>query len=64
MRRRRASGATRKWVWPAIAAALAALLAALAIPHFRELDPIDLAGYRFIPFANDHEAESGGGVEP
>ncbi len=55
---------TRNWVWPAIAAALAATLAALAIPHFRELDPIELAGYRFIPFANDHEAETGGAWSP
>ena len=55
---------TRKWMWPALVAALlAALLAAFAIPHFLELDPIDLAAYRFIPFANDHEAENGAGVE-
>ena len=40
------------------------LLAALAIPHFLELDPIDLAAYRFIPFANDHEAESGAAWSP
>ena len=49
----------RAWKWPGIAAVLALVLAGLAIPHFMELDPIDLAVYRFIPFANDHEAESG-----
>jgi eukaryotic-like serine/threonine-protein kinase len=48
----------RKWLWPTVVCALAALLAALAIPHFSELDPIDLAAYRFTPFANDHEPES------
>ena len=47
----------RRWFWPATAAILAVAFAVLAIPHFMELDPIDLAAYRFIPFANDHEAE-------
>ena len=61
----RASGKTaalvdrrrRKWLWPSVAGGLAVLLAALAIPHFSELEPIDLAAYRFTPFANEHEAE-------
>jgi serine/threonine protein kinase len=47
----------RKWLWPAVTCGLAVLLVALAIPHFSELDPIDLAAYRFTPFANDHEPE-------
>ncbi len=48
----------RKCLWPAIACSLAALLAAIAIPHFSELEPIDLAAYRFTPFANEHEPEA------
>ena len=47
----------RKWLWPGATCGLAVLLASLAIPHFSELEPIDLAGYRFTPFANDHEPE-------
>ena len=34
------------------------LLASLTIPHYLELDSIDLAAYRFAPFANDHEPEA------
>src|ERR1035437_9928732 len=48
----------RRWRWPAAACAFGGLLAALAIPHFSELEPIDLAAYRFTPFANDHEPEA------
>ena len=40
------------------------MLAGFGIPHFMELDPIDLAAYRFIPFANDHEAETGAAWSP
>jgi len=47
----------RRWLWPAICALLVSALAAFAIPHWLEIDPIDLAAYRFIPFANEHEAE-------
>jgi Tol biopolymer transport system component len=54
----------RKWMWPGISVALAAMLAAFAIPHYLELDPIDLAAYRFVPFANDHEAETGAAWSP
>jgi Tol biopolymer transport system component len=54
----------RKWVWPAVACGLGLLLAALAIPHFSELEPIDLASYRFTPFANDHEIESDAAWSP
>jgi Tol biopolymer transport system component len=55
---------SRKWLWPAIALGLVALLAAVAVPHFLELAPIDLAAYRFTPFANDHEAEDGAAWSP
>jgi serine/threonine protein kinase len=48
----------RKWMWPGIAAVLAALLGAIGLMHFLEIPPIDLAAYRFTPFANDHEAEN------
>ncbi len=54
----------RKWMWPALSTVLALLLAGFGIPHFLELDPIDLAAYRFVPFANDHEAESGAAWSP
>jgi Tol biopolymer transport system component len=47
----------RKWIWPAAATALAVLVAAIGLVHFLEMPPIDLAAYRFTPFANDHEAE-------
>jgi eukaryotic-like serine/threonine-protein kinase len=52
------AGRPRVWLWPAIAFSLAALLGAIAIPHYLELDPIDLANYHFTPFANDHEPET------
>ena len=48
----------RRWLWPAAVCVLALLLASLAIPHFTELEPINLAAYRFTPFANDHEPEA------
>ena len=48
----------RKWLWPGLACSSAALVAFLTIPHYSELDPIDLAAYRFTPFANDHEPEA------
>ncbi len=47
----------RRWLWPSIALSLAVMLAAIAVPHYLELDPIDLANYHFTPFANDHEPE-------
>ena len=54
----------RKWLWPAATCGLAVLLAVLAIPHFSELEPIDLAGYRFTPFANTHEPEGDAAWSP
>jgi serine/threonine protein kinase len=47
----------RKWLWPSICAVLAVLLASQAIPHLLELEPIDLALYKFTPFANEPEEE-------
>ena len=49
----------RKWLLPASLCGLLLIMTWLAIPHFLELDPIDLAAYRFTPFANDHEPEGG-----
>jgi len=54
----------RSWHWPLLAAVLAAILLALAVRHFLELEPIDLAAYRFTPFANDHEPEADGAWAP
>jgi len=54
----------RVWRWPLLAAGLAVSLLALAIPHFLELEPIDLAAYKFTPFANDHEPEGEGAWAP
>jgi serine/threonine protein kinase len=51
------SAPRRKWLWPSVAASLAVLLAAIAIPHYLELEPIDLADYHFTPFADDHALE-------
>jgi serine/threonine protein kinase len=48
----------RRWIWPVVAAVLSGLVAAIALTHFLETSPIDLAAYRFTPFANDHEAEN------
>ena len=48
----------RGWVWPGAAALLALSTAALAWVHFREPTPIELAAYRFAPFANDSEDEN------
>ncbi len=48
----------RKWLWPAIAAALGLLLLGIAIPHAMEQMPIDLSKYRLTPFATDQEPES------
>jgi serine/threonine protein kinase/dipeptidyl aminopeptidase/acylaminoacyl peptidase len=47
-----------RWIWPAAAGVFATLLVAIGLVHFSELPPIDLAEYRFTPFANDHPAES------
>jgi len=52
-----AASRSRMWLWPALAIGMALLLAAVAVPHFLERAPIDLAAYRFTPFANDHEPE-------
>jgi serine/threonine protein kinase len=52
-----ASPPRRKWLWPSMAASLAALLASIAIPHYLELEPIELADYRFTPFANDRSTQ-------
>ena len=54
----------RRWVWPAVACGAALLLASLTIPHYLELDSIDLAAYRFAPFANDHEPEADAAWSP
>ena len=48
----------RKWLWPGATCGLAVLLASSRFRIFSELEPIDLAGYRFTPFANDHEPEA------
>ena len=53
-----------KWIWPSAAAVLAAALAAVWIPHYLELAPIDLASYRFTPFANDHQPEGDAAWSP
>jgi Tol biopolymer transport system component len=52
------------WLWPAIAVTLAAGLAALAVASFLDPAPIDLAAYRFTPFANDHEPEGDSAWSP
>ncbi len=54
----------RKWLWPAVSAVLALLLALVAVPHLLELEPIDLAEYRFTPFATEPEVESSGVWSP
>jgi len=54
----------RVWLWALAAAILAVSLALVATTHFREAAPLDLARYRFTPFANDHEPESGGAWSP
>jgi Tol biopolymer transport system component len=54
----------RRWLWPAIAIALAAGLAALVVASFLSSAAIDLASYRFTPFANDHEPESDAAWSP
>jgi Tol biopolymer transport system component len=59
-----ASAGRRRWLWPAVSTGLALLLAALAVPHILELEPIDLAGYRFTPFATEPEPESSAAWSP
>ena len=54
----------RRWFWPALSAVLAVALIVLAVPHLLELEPIDLAEYRFTPFASDPEVESSGMWSP
>ena len=54
----------RRWFWPGLSAVLAIALVALAVPHLLELEPIDLAEYRFTPFASDPEVESSGVWSP
>jgi len=54
----------RRWIWPSVSAVLALLLAVVAVPHFLELEPIDLAEYRFTPFATEPEVESAGVWSP
>jgi serine/threonine protein kinase len=50
--------APRKWVWPAVGVTLTVLLVAVGLTHILEMPPVDLAAYRFTPFANDHEPEN------
>jgi serine/threonine protein kinase len=54
----------RRWLWPSIAAVLAALLLLLAIPHVLEPEPIELGNYRLTPFAIDDQSQSGGAWSP
>jgi serine/threonine protein kinase len=54
----------RRWLWPAIAGILGVLLATQAIPHLLELEPINLADYKFTPFATEPEAEHSGVWSP
>ena len=54
----------RKWLWPAIAAVLALLFTGMTLWHFLELEAVELAGYRFTPFANDHEPEGNAAWSP
>jgi len=53
-----------RWRWPLASAVLVVLLLALAVPQFLELEPIDLAAYKFTPFANEHDPESEGAWAP
>ncbi len=53
-----------KWLWAALAGALGALLLSLALVHFSELEPIDLAHYHLTPFATDREPETDGAWSP
>ncbi len=53
-----------RWIWPAATAVLAVLLLATAIPHFTELEPIELADYHLSPFATADEAQTAGAWSP
>ena len=55
---------SRRWLWPAISAALAVGLGLLAVPHILELEPIDLASYKFTPFATEPAPESAASWSP
>ena len=59
----RAAG-SRKWLWPAVSAGLLVALCLLAVPHILELEPIDLASYKFTPFATETEPERGASWSP
>jgi len=54
----------RRWIWPSVAGVVLAMLVAIGLMHFLEMPAIDLAAYRFTPFANDHEAENDGAWSP
>jgi hypothetical protein len=55
---------SRKWLWPAICGALLLVILLSAVPYWLQIDPIDLATYRFQPFANEHDPETDAARSP
>jgi len=54
---------TRSW-GPILAGFLAVQLLSLVMARVTQVTPIDLAAYRFTPFANEHEPETDGAWAP
>jgi Tol biopolymer transport system component/DNA-binding winged helix-turn-helix (wHTH) protein len=53
-----------RWLWPSVAAAMAAAALGFAMLWLRQPAPLDLAAYRYRPFAYTQEQENSGAWSP
>jgi Tol biopolymer transport system component len=54
----------KSWTKPVVVGYVALVVLSLVLARVGQLEPIDLAAYRFTPFANDREPETDGAWSP